>query len=219
VGVVVVVTGGDAPQVLPPLPTTAWVIGVDSGVGHALRLGLTVHEAIGDFDSIAPGHLARVSEAGAVIERHEIEKDATDLELALEAATRRAPSQIVLLGGHGGRADHAMANLLLLASPRFAPYSITAHMGESCVRVIRGHARIPGTAGELISLLPVHGDAVEVTTSGLRYPLHGETLTAGSTRGVSNEFVDPIAKVSVRRGVLLAICPRHYLAIEPAQEW
>ena len=34
--------------------------------------------------------------------------------------------------------------------------------------------------------LPVGGDAVEVWTDGLEYKLCGETLRAGSTRGVSN---------------------------------
>ena len=46
-----------------------------------------------------------------------------------------------------------------------------------------------------------------MTTSGLEYPLSGETLAPGTTRGVSNVFVDAEARVEVETGVLLAIRP------------
>jgi thiamine pyrophosphokinase len=46
-----------------------------------------------------------------------------------------------------------------------------------------------------------------VTTEGLVYPLRGETLEAGTSRGVSNVFAEATAQVTVERGVLLAIRP------------
>jgi thiamine pyrophosphokinase len=61
--------------------------------------------------------------------------------------------------------------------------------------------------GELVTLLALHGPAEGVTTTGLTYPLRGETLAAGSSRGVSNVFATGTARVSVERGVLLAIVP------------
>lgn len=44
-------------------------------------------------------------------------------------------------------------------------------------------------------------------TRGLRFPLHGETLAPGSTRGVSNEMEDHRAEVSLDAGVILAVQP------------
>jgi thiamine pyrophosphokinase len=61
--------------------------------------------------------------------------------------------------------------------------------------------------GELVTLLAVNGAAEGVTTAGLVYPLRGETIEPGSTRGVSNAFAAPHARVEVARGVLLAIRP------------
>jgi thiamine pyrophosphokinase len=61
--------------------------------------------------------------------------------------------------------------------------------------------------GDLVTLLPVHGPARRVTTTGLLYPLNGEDLNPGSTRGVSNELVDDQATVALDAGVLLAIQP------------
>ena len=49
--------------------------------------------------------------------------------------------------------------------------------------VVRGSRSLQGTPGELLSLLPL-GRADGVTTEGLAYPLRGETLEAGSSRGV-----------------------------------
>jgi thiamine pyrophosphokinase len=56
-------------------------------------------------------------------------------------------------------------------------------------------------------LLALHGQAEGVATDGLLYPLRRETLLAGSSRGISNVFATPRARVSVERGVLLALCP------------
>jgi len=46
-----------------------------------------------------------------------------------------------------------------------------------------------------------------VRTTGLRWALEGETLEAGSSRGVSNVFAAPEATVSLESGVILAIRP------------
>ena len=64
-----------------------------------------------------------------------------------------------------------------------------------------------GAPGELLTLLPLGGPATGVTTNGLEYPLRGETLAPGTTRGVSNVFVEREARVALERGVLLAIRP------------
>ena len=61
--------------------------------------------------------------------------------------------------------------------------------------------------GELLSLIPIGGPAEGVRTSGLRYPLDGEPLLAGSSRGVSNEVLATLAEVSLEAGSLLIVRP------------
>jgi thiamine pyrophosphokinase len=204
---VVVVTGGDPvdPAHVRALPSDAWVIAADSGIDHALAVGLRVHHAIGDFDSVSPEGLATVQARGGRVERHPAAKDATDLELALGAALERVPARVHVLGGHGGRLDHQLANALLLASPAYASMAITAQMGLALLTVVRDEAVLSGQVGDLVTLVPPHGVARRVTTSGLRYPLRGEDLAPGSTRGVSNLLVAPAATVRLDAGVLLAI--------------
>ena len=54
--------------------------------------------------------------------------------------------------------------------------------------MLRGERELEGEPGELLTLLAVNGPAEGVTTEGLAYPLRGETLEPGSSRGVSNVF-------------------------------
>ena len=46
-----------------------------------------------------------------------------------------------------------------------------------------------------------------IVTEGLAYPLRGETLVPGSSRGLSNVFTDPEARITLDSGVLLALRP------------
>jgi len=207
----IVVIGGDAPST--PLPGAlgpdAVVVAADSGVDHALALGLRVDVAVGDFDSVTPAGLDEARAGGARVESHPSAKDHTDLELALEAAVATGAGTITVVGGDGGRRDHLFANLLVLAAPRFAAPTITAYLGATRVHVVHGGRRRPitGEPGELVTLLPVHGDAAGVRTEGLRYPLANETLPAGTSRGVSNVLERSPASVAVSAGTVVVVLP------------
>jgi thiamine pyrophosphokinase len=82
-----------------------------------------------------------------------------------------------------------------------------ALVGEALVTVIRRRTTLHGEPGSLLTLLPVGGPARGVGTKALRYPLVGEELFPASTRGVSNEFLEPVAIVDLEHGVLLAVQP------------
>jgi thiamine pyrophosphokinase len=205
-----VFAGGERPppSVVDGLLDADVVIAADSGLGHALALGCAVDLVVGDLDSAEPDELVRATAAGAVVEQHPADKDATDLELALDAARARGVERIVVIGGHGGRVDHFVANLLLLASPSLAALRVEARLGDAWVVVVRDHMDLHGDIGDLCSLLPLGGVAHGVVTRGLRFPLRSEDLEPGSTRGVSNVFVEPHAEVSLTEGVLLAVLPQ-----------
>jgi thiamine pyrophosphokinase len=207
--VVVVVAGGSVPAPLVErlVPRGVPVVAADSGLDTALELGLETTIAIGDFDSASPGGVAAAEAAGVRIERHPAEKDATDLELALDLAVALAPRRILVVAARGGRLDHDLANQLLLGSDRYAGTELDAIVGDALVHVVRGERTLEGQQGEFLTLLAVNGPATGVTTDGLRYPLRGETLEPGSSRGVSNEFESTTARVTVASGVLLAIRP------------
>ena len=152
--VVVVAGGHPSPGCAPVLPERAHVIAADSGVDRALALGLRIDRAIGDFDSVSTAGLAAAEAAGAVIERHPAAKDATDLELALDAAIALEPSRILVIGSAGGRLDHLLGSILLLGDARYASATVDAYLDDNRVTVIRGSRTLTGTPGEIVSLLP-----------------------------------------------------------------
>jgi thiamine pyrophosphokinase len=206
---VVVFAGGDPvdPRLRSEVPRDAFVIAADSGLHHAQALGVRVDVVVGDLDSVDPARLEQAVEAGTRVERHPTDKDFTDLELAVRAAVQHGATDVLVVGGAGGRLDHFIANLLVLAADAFAGVRVQALVGEARVTVVRDRTELRGEPGSLLTLLPIGGATHGVRTKGLRFPLAGETLSPGETRGVSNEFVEPAAVVELDEGVLLAVQP------------
>jgi thiamine pyrophosphokinase len=216
-----VFAGGEAPPEhrLEHLDRSAFVIAADSGLDHALALGFTAAVVVGDLDSVDPTALARARADGADVEPHPAEKDETDLELALRRAVALGRRRVTVVGGGGGRHDHLLANALVLAHDDYADLELDALVGTARLAVIRSRAALRGTPGSFVSLLPVGGTARGIRTEGLRYPLLDEELAPGTTRGVSNEFLDPVATVSLADGVLLAVQPDFApLALDPSED-
>ncbi|MBW3605808.1 MAG: thiamine diphosphokinase [Actinobacteria bacterium] len=201
-----VVVGGDPVDraMAGELPTFDYVIAADSGLHAAQRLGLRADLLIGDLDSV-DRELA--DGLGVKIERHPRAKDQTDIVLALERACDAAADRVVVVSGGGGRLDHALANVLVLASPRYAHLQVRAHVGRARVDVVWSQLTMTGDPGAVVSLFAVDGPAIGVTTDGLRYHLDDAVLESLSSRGVSNEFVGGPASVAVADGTLLVVRP------------
>lgn len=205
---VVVVAGGDPPpaSVVPMLPPDAIVIAADSGLDHAAALGLEPSHVVGDMDSVSAGGLAALGD-DVRVEVHPVDKDASDLELAVRAALQLAPDEIVVVGGHGGRLDHLLTNVALLASDDLAGVAVRWLAGNDLVIPVRDEVTVEARARALVSLIPIGGPARGVSTSGLRWELEDEDLDPTSSRTVSNQFLGNRATVAVRDGVVVVIIP------------
>jgi thiamine pyrophosphokinase len=201
---VIVFAGGETPppDTVEDLPEAGLVVAADGGYDVATRLGHPVEVVVGDIDSTAelPGHL--------VVERHPEDKDATDLELALDLVLRQSPERVVVVGGTGGRHDHELGTAALLCSPRWESIDEIDWMSaRGRAHVVRRLRRLHGDIGSTLSLIPQGGAATGVTTRGLRWELAGDTLPFGTTRGISNRLVSPVVEVSLDSGCLLAVFP------------
>lgn len=193
------------PQLDKLLASAQLLVAADGGAQHCRTLGVRPHVIIGDFDSLSADERAAWEAEGVSTIPHPVDKDATDLELALLYAQEHGTDEISVLGGLGTRWDHSIANLLLGAHAQFANARIVFLQGRQRMFVIRGMAVLNAQPGEIVSLLPIGGDAIGITTRGLKFPLTNETLHLGSSRGVSNVVVDNGAEVQVTNGLLLCI--------------
>ena len=204
---VVVVAGGDppTPEEIARLPTNPVVVAADSGLDHAVAAGLTVAVAVGDMDSVTPEALTTAEQSGTRIERHPPDKDQTDLELALELAARLA-DRVIVIGAGGGRLDHLIGNLNVLASPAWAGVDIEAWLGNAQAVVVHSHRTLEAEPGATVSLFAL-GAPARVTTTGLKWPLNDEVLEPLTSRGVSNQATTATPQITVSEGVVLAVIP------------
>ncbi len=206
----IIVAGGDPGKVED---WQKWIrdgdltIGADGGAARMLDWDLVPDAVVGDLDSLPDEARAEREARGSRFVVHPRAKDETDLELALTWAVEEGADEIIVLGALGGRLDHLVANVLLLTLPALEGVAVSIVSGGQTARVLRGGetVRLDGRPGDVVSLLPLGGPARGVTTVGLAWPLEGETLRFGFSRGVSNEMTGSTAHVSVDDGYLLAV--------------
>ncbi len=181
------------------------VVAANGGSSHVVAAGLVPDHLIGDLDSLSDEIQERCRVGGTVVHRAPVDKDETDLELALTwVAVQPAVDEVVVLGASGGRPDQALANLLLLAIPALVGRRVLVASGDWVTMVVRGGERLnlEGSPGDRVSLIPLGGAAEGVTTSGLVFPLRDEMLHFGPARGVSNRMEGVTAQIIVQQGIV-----------------
>ena len=191
------------------------IIAVDGGANHCAYLGISPQILLGDLDSIDTDILLEFQKKDVTISRFPVDKDKTDLELALDLAKEKQATQVTIFAALGGRWDMSLANLLLLAAPDYAAMEITIMDSETTIQVVRGESEttIAAPLGTTTSLIPLGGDAEGVTVSGFKYPLPNAVLHHTSTRGLSNVVLDQPAKIHLKKGVMLIVVSRDPAAV------
>lgn len=165
------------------------ILAADSGYLNAQKLNILPDIILGDFDSTA------VPKTDAEILKVPAEKDETDTMLACTVAIERGATELLILGGTGGRADHFLSNLFLLESLCDKGISVSLSDGENALRILRSEtATVPNKNG-YFSIFAL--DTCAVTISGCKYPLNNFTLTRTNPFAVSNEVFGEAATVTV----------------------
>lgn len=175
------------------------VIAADSGIAHAVDLGLMPELWVGDFDSAPP----RLPPDYAGIEREVFpsEKDSTDGELAVSIALRRGATSLVLAGAFGGpRADHAFLHLALAIRLAEAgtPTLLTSGAQEGMPLREGERAGFDYADGTLFSILGF-SELSGLTVLGAKWPLRSIDMAFGSSLTISNE-VEGRLEIEMARG-------------------
>ena len=192
-----------APECYFPVSFTKadFVIACDAGYIHAQRADIVPDVIIGDFDSYL-GDLP----GGVEIIRTKPEKDDTDTMMALKLAIRRGYRRIMLVGALGGRVDHMLANISLIAFAATKGADLQIVDGHHQIFAVRdGKRRVPRSSWRNLSVFAFDTECTGVTLRGVKYPLEGAVLTNTFALGVSNEFTEDIAEISVESGILIVV--------------
>ena len=179
-----------------------YILAADGGLRHLNKLNITPHGIIGDFDS-----LGYVPEGAQVFP---VEKDDTDAMLAARKGLELGYREFLFYGAlDGPRLDHTVSNfqtLQFLADHGARGYLIGR---DYIVTVIKEETvEFPAAAEGILSLFCLGPDAEGITLENLHYPLENGRLTSGFPLGVSNHFVGKSAKITVKKGSLLALWDR-----------
>jgi len=177
-----------------------YIIACDGGLRHCHRLNIMPNYIVGDLDS-APAEILEQYQNVPVL-KFPPEKDFTDLELAITHARESGATSLEILGGFGGRFDHQLANVHVLAQAK-----LPALMRDKNIilQVVSDSCNLHISDGVLISLIPLTSTVEGVTTEGLKYPLNEASLSVGFAIGVSNEIVGELASIRIKNGLLLVI--------------
>lgn len=206
---IVIFANGELPdkdRALSLLQASDVIVCADGGTQQALGLGLKPAVIIGDLDSIEPATRETALAAGALVQQHPHDKNETDLELAIRYAAAQAPSGILIVAALGRRLDQTIGNIVLLTQPVLNGLDVRIDDGLEEVFFCRGQCELRGNPGDIVSLIPWGAAGAQgVRTEGLRWALQAETLYPDKTRGISNEMLETVARVSITAGLLLVI--------------
>lgn len=176
---------------------------VDRGIELCHNLNILPKILIGDFDSANKNSLDWAKKNKIPIERHPVEKDFTDTQLAINFAERNEENfSAVMTGIFGGRIDHLFSNIFtcansakkfFLADDREIIFYLNG--GESCEIYFEKKPLA-------VSLLPISEICEGVTAKNLYWELNGAKLPQNFPNAVSNRIESTEIKISVESGTL-----------------
>lgn len=199
---------------------TDFVIAVDGGYNYIKQTGIHTSLLIGDFDSVNSRN--DISGYTGDILEYPPKKDYTDMQLAINEGIRRGYSSFIIYGALGGRFDHSIANIQLLANLSAKGLHVylignrqiitgitnSSLIGSAISTGNRCQDMLAPICGNYISVF-AHSDICEgVTLSGLAYNTDHITLNNTYPLGTSNEFTANDYTISVEHGTLIIVAER-----------
>jgi len=184
------------------------VIGVDCAAYWLIIHGIIPDVAFGDFDSVTKRELSVIRKRSKKVIEFPPEKDATDLELAIDHAITEHPEHVLILGALGTRLDHSFVAVQLLE--KFIGSGISAVLRDEkneCALCDSKQILLKNNHYKYFSILPVT-DEITVSITGCAYPLNRAKIYRGVSLGVSNEIVSQKVEITIYKGIALIMRSR-----------
>ncbi len=176
------------------------VLAADGGANALARLGLRPGAVIGDLDSVDADTRSWIGEERLI---HRPAQDTTDFEKALVFAFEDSSvDRLIVLGALGGRLDHTIGNLGVLARHARGSGLMLVSEREQVVATARP-IELESRPGETWSFW-AFDPSVRVTLQGVRWPLENAPLTLGDRPSISNEATDTLVRVKPTGGTVIA---------------
>lgn len=172
------------------------LIGVEQGAYYAIKNGLALDLAIGDFDSISKDELTTIEQHAKSLKKYPERKNETDTFLAIIEAQNLGANPIIVYGGIGSRIDHTYANILLAKNQ-----AITFINNQHKLYTLKKGTHTINATHKYISFFALE-TVKALSLKGFDYPLDAYTLSVDDPLTISNKGS---GTVSFKSGTLLVI--------------
>ncbi|MEO1639220.1 MAG: thiamine diphosphokinase [Pseudomonadota bacterium] len=180
-------------------PYVAGFVGVDGGADHLLKAGIAPEAVVGDLDSLSSRARATFSDRLFEV----AEQSTTDFE---KAVTRVEAKGLIAIGFTGGRIDHALSVLNVMARHRDRPIFL---LDEADVSWVLSGADVAFDLpkGTRVSVMPL-GQA-QVTVTGLVWPFADQAMSPDGFTSPSNAAIGGAVTVAADGPVLITVPQAH----------
>lgn len=177
------------------------LLAADGGADHLARIGLRPKLVVGDLDSISPGVRRWLGEDRMVPRP---DQDRTDLDKALGVALDELGlGSLTVLGAVGGRIDHAVANLGLLAR-RAVGERLRFVAPDHRIVAVKDRCELASAAGETWSFF-TFDPGVRVDLDGVRWPVTAAVLDPAGQPSISNLAIGDRVVVGAEGGAVVVV--------------
>ena len=173
------------------------IFGVDGGTEYLYKLLLQPTQIIGDFDSINENTKKRAIRDGADINSFDPDKDRTDLEIALDVASKNKGKDITIIGGEGNDIDHLFGNLLTISSFHSTEEIMWVTKLETIIFSTKQFFKIKKNS--TFSILPL-SRIENLSIKGAKWDIDNENIPYGSTRTLRNSALSEEIFIEAKNG-------------------
>ncbi|MDR0879921.1 MAG: thiamine diphosphokinase [Clostridioides sp.] len=182
------------------------LICADGGANYTYEMGIVPDYILGDLDSTSTDVVDFYREKGVSFKKFPSHKDETDSELCIILAKELDADNIDFIGALGGRIDHTIGCIKLLAyTQEIGVYSRILTEKVEMYYLDSTDMILKGKAGDTISVLAGKGDAEGVTLESLKYPLDDYYMSYSKPIGISNVMLSDECRISVKNGSLYVV--------------
>ena len=190
----------NAPELDASIIVEDFIVAADAGFRHLS--GRNAVALVGDLDTLGS------APEGVMLIRYPIEKNATDGELAIDYLNSLNFKEITIYGAFGGKIEHVLGNLNLLAYADSLGISAKIDDGKEKAWFSKSRLEIDSLPGDEVSIFPFGGCASVSHSEGLYYPLENLLLKPEKSRGISNRATDEKIVLEIASGAVIVILRR-----------
>ncbi len=173
---------------------------VDHGIDFCKKFNILPDFLIGDFDSAAENSINWSIANGVKIERHPVDKDFTDTQLALDKINDK--NFVIITGAFGGRFDHLYSTIFTCANSKIKNCLIDE---SEAILFINGNESVDIEFFKkpfALSLLPMNEICEKVTINGVHWKLKNANLKMSIPNAISNRVDESKVTISIENGIL-----------------